>query len=144
MARRQTALASSLGASTAAALLLALALAADSPTTRRYVVIQHLGSLLFALGFTPVGSLLTLRRPANRISWLVAVIGAVAAFTLAADATALYLVQDFYDQSRDRTLRWNDPAVGVAWPAGEQVHLSAKDAAAPRLSEIDRAELLAF
>jgi dTDP-4-dehydrorhamnose 3,5-epimerase len=64
--------------------------------------------------------------------------------TLTADAAALYLVQDFYDQSRDRTLRWNDPTVGVAWPAGEQVHLSAKDAAAPLLSEIDQAELLAF
>jgi hypothetical protein len=106
MARRQTALASSLGACTAAALLLGLALAADSPTTRRYVVIQHLGSLLFALGFTPVGSLLTLRRPANRISWLVAVIGAVAAFTLAADATALYLVQEQHV-----------PPTAVAWLA---------------------------
>jgi hypothetical protein len=94
MARRRTALASSLGVCTAAALILGLALAADSPTTRHYVANQHLGSLLFALGFTPVGSLLTLRRPANRTSWLVAVIGAVGAFTLAADATTLYLVQE--------------------------------------------------
>src|SRR5512132_2952581 len=93
MTRRPTALASSLSAGTAAVLLLGLALAADSQTTRRYVANQHLGSLLFALGFTPVGSLLVLRRPANRTSWLIAVIGAVAAFTLAADATALYLVQ---------------------------------------------------
>src|SRR5512133_3128020 len=94
MTRRPTALASSLSAGTAAVLLLGLALAADSQTTRRYVANQHLGSLLFALGFTPVGSLLTLRRPTNRMSWLVAVIGAAGALTLAADATALYLARE--------------------------------------------------
>ena len=110
MARPKTSLAPSLGAGTAAALLLGLALAADSPTTRRYVVIQHLGSLLFALGFTPVGSLLTLRRPANRISWLVAVIGAAGALTLAADATALELTRfpgqpESGRQSRPREVR---------------------------------------
>ena len=64
--------------------------------------------------------------------------------TLTAEAATLYLVQDFYDQSRDRALRWNDPAIGVEWPDCEQVHLSPKDAAAPLLSDIDRTELLAF
>jgi hypothetical protein len=94
MRRRPVALASSLGACTAAALILALGLVAESAATRRYVINQHLGSLLFALGFTPVGTLLGLRRPGNRISWLVGAIGAVAALALAADATALYLVQE--------------------------------------------------
>jgi hypothetical protein len=75
MGRRYAALASSLGAGAAAVLIFGLALAAESAATRRYVANQHLGSLLFALGFTPVGTLLTLRRPANRISWLVAAIG---------------------------------------------------------------------
>jgi hypothetical protein len=89
MRRRHVALASSLGACTAAALILALGLTAESAATRHYVIIQHLGSLLFALGFTPVGTLLGLRRPGNRISWLVGAIGAVAALALAADATAL-------------------------------------------------------
>jgi hypothetical protein len=83
-----------LGACTAAALILALGLVAESAATRRYVINQHLGSLLFALGFTPVGTVLGLRRPGNRISWLVGAIGAVAALALAADATALYLVQE--------------------------------------------------
>jgi hypothetical protein len=95
-----------LGACTAAALILALGLAVESAATRRYVANQHLGSLLFALGFTPVGTLLGLRRPANRISWLVAAIGAVAALALAADATALYLVQEQHV-----------PASRVAWLA---------------------------
>ena len=64
--------------------------------------------------------------------------------TLTAEAAALYLVQDFYEQARDRTLRWNDPSVGVHWPECDRVHLSAKDAAAPLLAEIDRNELLRF
>jgi hypothetical protein len=106
MGRRQVALASSLGVCTAAALILALGLAVESAATRRYVANQHLGNLLFALGFTPVGTLLGLRRPANRISWLVAAIGAVAALALAADATALYLVQEQHV-----------PASRVAWLA---------------------------
>jgi dTDP-4-dehydrorhamnose 3,5-epimerase len=64
--------------------------------------------------------------------------------TLTAQAAALYLVQDFYDQTRDRTLRWNDPAVGVRWPESDTVHLSPKDAAAPLLNDISHSELLDF
>jgi hypothetical protein len=56
MRRRHVALASSLGACTAVALILALGLTAESAATRRYVIDQHLGSLLFAFGFTPVGT----------------------------------------------------------------------------------------
>jgi len=94
MGRRHAALVLSMGVGTAAVLIFGLALAAESAATRRYVADQHLGSLLFALGFTPVGTLLVFRRPGNRISWLVAAIGAVAAVALAADATALYLVHE--------------------------------------------------
>ncbi len=94
MRRRHAPLALCLGISTAALVALGLALAATSAPTRRYVVDNHLGSLLFALGFTPVGALLALRRPANRISWLVCAMGMVAAISLAADATTLYLVRE--------------------------------------------------
>lgn len=64
--------------------------------------------------------------------------------TLTSQAAALYLVQDFYDQTRDRTLRWDDPSVGVAWPRVERPHLSPKDALAPGLADIKRSELLDF
>jgi hypothetical protein len=111
MGRRYAALASSLGA--AAMLTLGLALAAESAATRRYVANQHLGSLLFALGFTPVGTLLTLRRPANRISWLVAAIGAVAAVTLTGDATALYLVRE--QHVAPATVAWLALTAHVLW-----------------------------
>jgi hypothetical protein len=113
MGRRHVALAVSLGAGTAAALTFGLALAAESAATRRYVYSNHLGSLLFALGFTPVGIVLALRRPANRISWLVSAIGAVAAFSLAADATALYLVQE--QQVAPATVAWLALIGHIVW-----------------------------
>jgi dTDP-4-dehydrorhamnose 3,5-epimerase len=38
-----------------------------------------------------------------------------------------------YDPAREGAIRWNDPALGIAWPlAGEPV-ISAKDRAAPLL-----------
>ena len=38
----------------------------------------------------------------------------------------------------DRGVRWDDPAIGIAWPPGEKL-LSAKDRALPLLA--DAAEL---
>jgi hypothetical protein len=102
-----------LGISTAALVALGLALAAASAPTRRYVVDNHFGSLLFALGFTPVGTLLALRRPANRISWLVCATGVVAAMSLAADATALYLVQE--QQVAPGTVAWLALTGHIIW-----------------------------
>jgi dTDP-4-dehydrorhamnose 3,5-epimerase len=46
-----------------------------------------------------------------------------------------YKCTDFYDKADEITVAWNDPAIGIAWPA-EAPTLSAKDAAAPRLAEI--------
>lgn len=50
----------------------------------------------------------------------------------------LYKCTALYDQSSDRSLLWNDPAIGIEWPAemGEP-QLSAKDAAALPLSGIE-------
>jgi len=41
----------------------------------------------------------------------------------------LYKATDFYAPQWERTLLWNDPALGIAWPipAGEQPLLSTKD-----------------
>jgi dTDP-4-dehydrorhamnose 3,5-epimerase len=46
-----------------------------------------------------------------------------------------YKCTDFYDKADEITVAWNDPAIGIAWPA-EAPTLSARDAAAPRLAEL--------
>jgi dTDP-4-dehydrorhamnose 3,5-epimerase len=47
-----------------------------------------------------------------------------------------YLCTTPYDPEADRALRWNDPEIDIAWPV-ENPSLSAKDACAPLLSQIN-------
>src|SRR4051794_32401551 len=54
------------------------------------------------------------------------------ALTDAADL--VYKCTAFYDAASDRVIRWNDPAIGIAWPVTTPL-LSAKDAGAPRLQD---------
>ncbi|MCL1952752.1 MAG: dTDP-4-dehydrorhamnose 3,5-epimerase [Oscillospiraceae bacterium] len=54
--------------------------------------------------------------------------------TLTDDAEVFYKVDAPYSPAHDRSVRWDDPAFGVAWGVEAPV-LSAKDAAAPRWSE---------
>jgi len=49
----------------------------------------------------------------------------------------LYKVTNFYDSKCDRSLRWDDPTIGIDWPIVGTPLLSPKDAAAPLLEEID-------
>ncbi len=51
--------------------------------------------------------------------------------------TALYSAED------DRSVRWNDPAIGIEWPSKEPV-LSPKDANAPLLAELREGDLPDF
>ena len=44
-------------------------------------------------------------------------------------ADVLYKTTDYYDPSSERTLQWDDPAIGIAWPITAPVILSEKDAA---------------
>ena len=46
-------------------------------------------------------------------------------------ADLLYKCSDYYAAEHDRTLRWDDPEVGIAWPLleGGPPLLSSKDAA---------------
>jgi dTDP-4-dehydrorhamnose 3,5-epimerase len=45
-------------------------------------------------------------------------------------AEVVYKCTDFYVAEHERTLRWDDPAIGIAWPLGPEPPLiSAKDAA---------------
>jgi len=40
-----------------------------------------------------------------------------------------------YSRADEMSIRWNDPAIGIEWPAANPI-LSAKDAAAPLLNEL--------
>jgi dTDP-4-dehydrorhamnose 3,5-epimerase len=50
-------------------------------------------------------------------------------------ADFFYKCTDFYAPECERALRWDDPALGIQWPTQAPL-LSAKDLAAPALSEI--------
>jgi dTDP-4-dehydrorhamnose 3,5-epimerase len=50
------------------------------------------------------------------------------------DSDLVYKCTRLYDAASDRSILWNDPAIGIEWPIPEPV-LSAKDATAPRLAD---------
>ena len=54
-------------------------------------------------------------------------------------AEIVYKTTDYYAPQWERTLLWNDPHIGIAWPLlnGEQPTVSAKDAQGMRLAEAD-------
>jgi dTDP-4-dehydrorhamnose 3,5-epimerase len=53
-------------------------------------------------------------------------------------ADFLYKCTSFYDPASERSIRWNDAQIGIAWPdAGIAPLLSAKDAAAPLLVDAE-------
>lgn len=57
-------------------------------------------------------------------------------YTLSDVADVLYKVTGYYAPEQDRGIIWNDPALGITWPAKEAI-LSPKDAKHPPLSEAD-------
>ncbi|MDH6167541.1 dTDP-4-dehydrorhamnose 3,5-epimerase [Variovorax boronicumulans] len=55
---------------------------------------------------------------------------------LSETADFLYKTTDYYAPAHERSIAWNDPAIGIDWPlSGASPVLSAKDAAAPTLAE---------
>ncbi|MBV8652391.1 MAG: dTDP-4-dehydrorhamnose 3,5-epimerase [Alphaproteobacteria bacterium] len=57
--------------------------------------------------------------------------------TLEPDTEILYKVDNYYSAAHDRGIRWNDPALDIAWPVSEQeAEMSEKDRKQPLLSEI--------
>lgn len=56
---------------------------------------------------------------------------------LADGSELLYKTTDFYDQASERSLRWDDPDLAIAWPPGVVPLLSPRDAAAPTLATAD-------
>lgn len=51
-------------------------------------------------------------------------------------ADVAYKQTRYYDAAVERGIAWNDPEIGIEWPAELQLTASPRDAAAPRLSEI--------
>jgi dTDP-4-dehydrorhamnose 3,5-epimerase len=41
----------------------------------------------------------------------------------------LYKATDYYAPAHERTILWNDPTLGIAWPLTGQPQISGKDAA---------------
>lgn len=66
-------------------------------------------------------------------------IGFAHGFCVVSDqADVLYKVTDFYDPLSERTLLWNDPALGIAWPIDpDEAVLSAKDRVGQRFAEAE-------
>jgi dTDP-4-dehydrorhamnose 3,5-epimerase len=53
------------------------------------------------------------------------------------DTQFLYKTTDFWHAPSERSIRWDDPELGIAWPSSAQAILSSKDAAAPGIKEAD-------
>ena len=51
-------------------------------------------------------------------------------------AEVTYKMSAYYSPEHDRAVRWDDPQLGVRWPLAAPV-VSARDAAAPRLAEVE-------
>jgi len=59
--------------------------------------------------------------------------------TLEPDCQVIYKVSAYYAPTLDRGLAWDDPALGIAWPAGAtEAILSDKDRRHPRLKDLPR------
>lgn len=60
--------------------------------------------------------------------------------TLEADTEVLYKVSAPYSSAHDRSIRWDDPDIGIEWPLeGTQPVLSAKDKDAPMFRDTSTA-----
>jgi len=56
--------------------------------------------------------------------------------TLTSAAEVAYKVTSEYSALYDRTVRWNDPTIGIKWPYDNPT-LSTKDMNAPFLDDVD-------
>ncbi|MCB9136851.1 MAG: dTDP-4-dehydrorhamnose 3,5-epimerase family protein [Caldilineaceae bacterium] len=67
-------------------------------------------------------------------------VGVAHGFYAVTDVTLTYMVDNYYDGSDEYGVAWNDPAFALEWGADQPI-LSARDAANPRLAEIEEAKL---
>ncbi len=58
--------------------------------------------------------------------------------TLTADTEVFYKIDGYYTPHAERGVRWNDPAIGVAWPIAEaELVLNARDREWPPLATLE-------
>lgn len=55
---------------------------------------------------------------------------------LSDQADVAYKQSDYYDSDADRSIRYDDPDIGIEWPAGLELLPSPRDAAAPLLRDV--------
>lgn len=67
-------------------------------------------------------------------------IGVAHGFVALTDSTLVYVVDNYYDNSDENGVAWNDPQLRVPWSV-EQPILSPRDQANPRLADIPPANL---
>ncbi len=58
-------------------------------------------------------------------------------YVMSDSADFLYKTTDYYAPEHERSLAWNDPTVGVAWPLDGEPLLSAKDLAGKSLDQCE-------
>lgn len=51
-------------------------------------------------------------------------------------ADVTYKVSSYYDAAIEREIAYDDPDIGIEWPAGMELSVSERDANAPRLAEL--------
>jgi dTDP-4-dehydrorhamnose 3,5-epimerase len=56
---------------------------------------------------------------------------------LSDEAEVLYKTTDYWYPEHERTLRWNDPDLDIAWPLDGEPRLAIKDVEGKLLREID-------
>jgi len=56
---------------------------------------------------------------------------------LSESADFLYKTTDYYAPEFERSIAWNDPAIGIQWPIDEEPQLSVKDKAGMLLSQAE-------
>lgn len=52
-------------------------------------------------------------------------------------ADVVYKVTDYYSSDHDRSIRWDDPEIAIAWPLEAEPIVSEKDANAPYLRDAE-------
>ena len=59
-------------------------------------------------------------------------------FVVLSDAAEfIYMTTDYYAPEHERTIRWNDPGLAIAWPIEGEPLLSTKDREAPLLKDAE-------
>ena len=62
--------------------------------------------------------------------------------TLSPDTEVFYKIDGYYAPAAERGLRWNDPAVGIAWPIAEaDLVINDRDRVLPLLADIEPVRL---